>query len=101
MANISYRPLVPGMGQAVAERTILRKDSEGNWETWGDVAHRVALGNSMLRPGKGQKEDIDLILKTCATIKGLTLCPLGDAFAMPIEAMVAKFRSEFEVLIKG
>ncbi len=46
--------------------------------------------------GKGQKGDVDLILKTCATVKGLTLCPLGDAFAMPIEAMVSKFRKEFE-----
>ena len=36
------------MGQAVAERTILRKDIEGKWENWGDVACRVALGNSML-----------------------------------------------------
>lgn len=38
----------PGMGQAVAERTILRKKSGGNWETWQDVADRVALGNSLL-----------------------------------------------------
>ncbi|MBU0502356.1 MAG: NADH-quinone oxidoreductase subunit NuoF [Candidatus Margulisbacteria bacterium] len=50
--------------------------------------------------GKGQAGDIDLILKTCSTVKGLTLCPLGDAFAMPIEAMVTKFRKEFEALIK-
>ena len=43
-----YRPLHPGMGQAVAERTILRKKSDDEWENWGDVAHRVALGNSSL-----------------------------------------------------
>ncbi len=62
-----YRELHEGMGQAVAERTILRKISHkdghtlsldevaaGNeswrWETWGDVAERVALGNSLLEP---------------------------------------------------
>jgi len=48
-----FRPLAEGMGQAVAERTILRK-KDGKWENWGDVAHRVALGNSMLC---GEKED--------------------------------------------
>jgi uncharacterized integral membrane protein len=33
-----YRDLDKGMGQAVAERTILRKKQDGSWETWGDVA---------------------------------------------------------------
>lgn len=39
------RELHPGMGQAVAERTILRPG-----ETWGDVANRVAEGNCSLVP---------------------------------------------------
>jgi ribonucleotide reductase alpha subunit len=34
------RDLFPGMGEAVAARTVLRKN-----ETWGDVAKRVAIGN--------------------------------------------------------
>lgn len=51
--------------------------------------------------GKGKKEDIDRILSMCSTIKGLTLCPTGDAFAMPIEAMVKKYREEFEELCKN
>ncbi len=42
------RDIHPGMGQAVAERTILRKDKNGKLETWKDVSDRVALGNSML-----------------------------------------------------
>lgn len=50
--------------------------------------------------GHGTTEDIDLILKICATVRGLTICPLGEAFAVPIEAMVRKFRSEFEALIR-
>lgn len=50
--------------------------------------------------GKGKKNDIELILETVKTVKGLTLCPLGDAFAIPIEAMVEKFRPEFEALVK-
>ncbi len=44
------RPLAKGIGEAVAARTILRKKPDGSLESWGDVAYRVALGNSMLRP---------------------------------------------------
>jgi NADH-quinone oxidoreductase E subunit len=53
-----------------------------------------------LLQGQGTTRDIDTILELCGKIKGLTLCPLGDAFAMPVEAMVAKFRPEFEALVK-
>ena len=53
----------PGMGQAVAERTILRKN-KGQWETWDDVAHRVALGNSLLcRTEEEQKQEYDILYK--------------------------------------
>ena len=48
MSSLHYRELHPGMGQAIAERTILRKKPDGTWETWGEVADRVALGNSLL-----------------------------------------------------
>jgi adenosylcobalamin-dependent ribonucleoside-triphosphate reductase len=34
----------------VAQRTVLRK-VEGEWESWGDVADRVAWGNVSLAPG--------------------------------------------------
>ncbi|MBN2159775.1 MAG: NADH-quinone oxidoreductase subunit NuoF [Spirochaetes bacterium] len=50
--------------------------------------------------GRGTKEDIDLVLHLCANIRGLTLCPTGEAFSMPIQAMVAKYRPEFEALVK-
>jgi hypothetical protein len=43
----NYRELDPGMGQGVADRTILRTIN-GKKETWGDVAQRVALGNVSL-----------------------------------------------------
>lgn len=49
---------------------------------------------------KGTVQDIDTILDLCQTIKGSTLCPTGDAFAIPIQAMVTKFREEFESLVK-
>ena len=52
------RELDSGMGQAVAERTILRKKDDGSFETWGDVAKRVAVGNTMLDPEYGPN-DVD------------------------------------------
>lgn len=73
-----YRPLEPNMGFAIAKRTILRKKVQGNrdkiktefqmgidptepviddvWENWGDVAERVALGNSLMVPDKIENE---------------------------------------------
>lgn len=56
------------------------------------MLHRIVAGH-------GRPEDLDHILHLCKTIKGNTLCPTGDAFAMPIEAMVGKFRTEFEMLL--
>ena len=50
--------------------------------------------------GRGTSDDIDLVLSLCSSIKGTTLCPTGEAFAMPIEAMVTKFRDEFEALVR-
>lgn len=44
------RELDPGMGTAVARRTVLRK-IEDDWESWADVADRVAWGNVSLAPG--------------------------------------------------
>lgn len=38
------REYAPGIGQAVADRTINRL-IDGKRESWGDVAHRVAAGN--------------------------------------------------------
>lgn len=40
----------PGMGFATAKRTILRKKKNGEWESWLDVAERVAKGNTLLMP---------------------------------------------------
>jgi NADH:ubiquinone oxidoreductase subunit F (NADH-binding) len=49
--------------------------------------------------GKGEIADIDRVLQLCESIKGTTLCPTGEAFSTPIEAMVRKFRPEFEARI--
>jgi len=46
--------------------------------------------------GKGKKEDIDTIQRLANNILGKTLCPLGDAAAMPINSIVEKFGKELE-----
>jgi len=44
--------------------------------------------------------DYDIALDLCRKIKGSTICPTGDAFAIPIEAMLTKFKGEFEAFCK-
>ncbi len=77
----AFRPLHPGMGQAVAERTILRKvdpvtreelpknapkTTPFEWETWGEVADRVAVGNASLIQDKNTKVEEALLRKHVA-----------------------------------
>jgi len=59
----NVRSFHPGMGQAVAERTILRKKPNGEWENWHDVANRVAMGNSLLCPKENDKDREFRLLK--------------------------------------
>jgi NADH-quinone oxidoreductase F subunit len=63
-------------------------------------SHAVAHLIESLILGRGTSETIDQILDLCTTIKGTTLCPTGEAFSVPIRAMVTKFRSEFEALVR-
>jgi NADH-quinone oxidoreductase subunit F len=61
---------------------------EGTW--WMDqVLHRIEHGH-------GKMQDLDMILDMCSNMKGVTICVLSDACAMPVEAMIKKFREEFE-----
>ncbi len=50
--------------------------------------------------GEGKKGDIDNIIRVASNILGKTLCPLGDAAAMPILSITQKFRKELESHIK-
>jgi NADH-quinone oxidoreductase subunit F len=61
---------------------------EGTW--WMEqVLHRI-------EHGKGRMSDLKMILDMCSNMKGVTICVLSDACAMPVEAMVIKYREEFE-----
>ncbi len=46
--------------------------------------------------GQGHKKDIDTIIRLADNMLGKTLCPLGDAAAMPILSIARKFREELE-----
>jgi NADH-quinone oxidoreductase subunit F len=46
--------------------------------------------------GTGDKGDLDLILNISGNIMGQTICPFGDAAAMPAAAFIRKYRAEFE-----
>jgi NADH-quinone oxidoreductase subunit F len=61
---------------------------EGTW--WMEqVLHRIEHGN-------GKMSDLKMILDMCSNMKGVTICVLSDACAMPVEAMINKYREEFE-----
>ena len=49
--------------------------------------------------GEGDPADLDLILNISGNIMGNTICPFGDAAAMPAAAFVKKFRDEFDAHI--
>ncbi|MFQ6070579.1 MAG: NADH-quinone oxidoreductase subunit NuoF [Candidatus Aminicenantales bacterium] len=50
--------------------------------------------------GKGRREDLDHIVRLADNIMGKTLCPLGDAAAMPVLSLTKKFREELESEVK-
>jgi NADH-quinone oxidoreductase subunit F len=61
---------------------------EGTW--WMEqVLHRIEHGH-------GKMEELKMILDMCSNMKGVTICVLADACAMPVEAMINKYREEFE-----
>ncbi|MCX7895679.1 MAG: NADH-quinone oxidoreductase subunit NuoF [Thermoanaerobaculum sp.] len=54
-----------------------------------------------LLQGLGHPSDPEQLLRICRyASQGMTICPLGDAFALPISSLVTKFREEFEAAIK-
>ncbi len=46
--------------------------------------------------GHGRPEDIDNLFRIAGNIMGNTICPLGDAVALPLKSYITKFREDFE-----
>jgi NADH-quinone oxidoreductase subunit F len=66
------------------------------------------IGNSWINKivqrmadGEGNKGDLDQIIKIANNMLGKTLCPLGDAAAMPIISIIHKFRGELESYLRN
>jgi NADH-quinone oxidoreductase subunit F len=55
--------------------------------------------NRILR-GEGRPPDVDVMLDVADGIMGNTICPLGDAAALPTISFLKKFRDEFEHYIQ-
>jgi NADH-quinone oxidoreductase subunit F len=51
--------------------------------------------------GGGQEGDVEVILDICDNMQGNTVCPAGDACAMPVRAIAEKFRDEFDEAIRA
>ena len=54
-----------------------------------------------IEAGEATPMDLDIMASVQEQIIGNCLCVLGDAMAMPIGSMVAKFRDEFEAHIEA
>jgi NADH-quinone oxidoreductase subunit F len=54
-----------------------------------------------IRTGEATPMDLDIMASVQEQIIGNCLCVLGDAMAMPIGSMVAKFRDELEAEIEA
>jgi NADH-quinone oxidoreductase subunit F len=47
--------------------------------------------------GEGRPEDLDNLLDIAFNMMGTTICPLGEAAALPVRSFIQKFRSEFDI----
>jgi NADH-quinone oxidoreductase subunit F len=53
-----------------------------------EILHRI-------EHGKGEEADLDMLLDLADNIEGNTICPLGDAAAVPVISTIKQFRDEY------
>jgi NADH-quinone oxidoreductase subunit F len=51
--------------------------------------------------GKGEMEDLEILLDICDNIEGNTICPLGDAAVPAVRSTIKNFRDEYEYHINN
>lgn len=49
-----------------------------------------------IEQGLGRNGDVDLLDSIAQNMLGMTICPMGDAAAMPVQGFLRRFRDEFE-----
>ena len=50
--------------------------------------------------GKGQPQDLDMLVDVANNIEGRTICALGDAAAWPVQSFLRHYRHEFEHFVQ-
>jgi NADH-quinone oxidoreductase subunit F len=53
-----------------------------------------------IESGYGRPEDLDHMLDLGRNMTGTTICVLSDSAAAPVASSIAKFRNEYEALIR-
>jgi NADH-quinone oxidoreductase subunit F len=60
--------------------------------------HKAAV---RLAAGGGGSRDLDEIVRIASAVRGKAFCPLGEAAALPVLALIGKFRAELEERIEA
>jgi NADH-quinone oxidoreductase subunit F len=62
--------------------------------------HWVEKIFTRIHHGHGLAGDLELVNNVCGQIAGHTICPFGEALAIPAMSFIKKFPEEFKGLIK-
>jgi NADH-quinone oxidoreductase subunit F len=54
---------------------------------------------SRILEGRGQQQDLSLLMDVANRIEGHTICALGDAAAWPVQSFLRQFGAEFEYMV--
>jgi NADH-quinone oxidoreductase subunit F len=54
-----------------------------------------------IEKGKGEEDDLELLLDICDNIDGKTLCPMGDGAVIPVVSTIKNFREEYQYHIEN
>jgi NADH-quinone oxidoreductase subunit F len=87
---------VPVMDVALKLAKFYRHESCGKCTPCREGTNWTVKMLERIEAGEGTPMDLDIIASVQDQIMGNCLCVLGDAMAMPLSSMVAKFRDEFE-----
>src|SRR5262249_36676980 len=87
---------IPVMDVALKLAKFYRHESCGKYTPCREGTNWTVKMLERIEKGEGTPMDLDIIASVQDQIMGNCLCVLGDAMAMPLSSMVAKFRDEFE-----
>jgi NADH-quinone oxidoreductase subunit F len=92
---------VPIMEVALSVARFYRHESCGKCTPCREGTNWTVKMLERIQSGLATPMDLDIMASVQEQIIGNCLCVLGDAMAMPVGSMVAKFRDEFEAHIEA